>query len=84
MDLKVHGDTIESLIKERRETEKEAKSLQEQIDRLRKEREMAAPDNPDTLTALDEQLQKLTQEKSDRAHKLKNICMMARTISAGD
>ena len=86
MGLQVHGDTIESLITERRGTGKEAKELQAQIDRLRAEkaeREESA-DTAESLEELDRQIEELTVEKSERSQKLRNICRMARTISAGD
>lgn len=88
MDRRVHGDTIAALLEERRKTEKNAKDLQEQIDCLRAEREALILGNSDseneTLAALDAELEKLILEKRDSSRKLKNICMMARTISAGD
>jgi len=91
MSLQVHGDTIETLIQERRETEKENKQLQEQIDLLRSRRleiekgsgaEKAS--EADSLADLDKQIEELTLEMRERSAKLKNICRMARTISAGD
>ena len=91
MSLQVHGDTIETLIQERRETEKENKQLQEQIDLLRSRRleiekgsgaEKAS--EADSLADLDKQIEELTLEMRVRSAKLKNICRMARTISAGD
>lgn len=71
--LKVHGDTIESLIRERRETEKEVKELQKEIDRLRQDQEKNS-----------EQIKQLTLRKEQYSGKLTSICMAARTISAGD
>ena len=57
--LKTHADTIESLIRERKETEEEIRRIQEEIDRL-------------------------TELKKEKARKLTEICSVARTISAGD
>ena len=76
------GDTIESLIRERRKTEKESKLLQAQIDRL--EAEKLEKDDEGTLEALSSQIEKLSFEKREKAKKLKDICRIARTISAGD
>jgi hypothetical protein len=80
--VKMSGDTIESLIRERRKTEKESKLLQAQIDRL--EAEKLEKDDEGTLEALSSQIEKLSFEKREKAKKLKDICRIARTISAGD
>ena len=80
--MKMSGDTIESLIPERRKTEKESKLLQAQIDRL--EAEKLEKDDEGTLEALSSQIEKLSFEKREKAKKLKDICRIARTISAGD
>ena len=80
--MKMSGDTIESLIRERRKTEKESKLLQAQIDRL--EAEKLEKDDEGTLEALSSQIEKLSFEKREKAKKLKDICRIARTISAGD
>lgn len=82
MGLQAHGDTIESLLQERRGAQREAKQLQDQIDLLRAKK--LEKNDPDTLKALDEQIEELTLEKKERAQKLEDICRMARTISAGD
>ena len=85
MGAQVHGDTIESLILERRETQKEVKELQDRIDRLCAQKgENGENPESDSPAALDMQIEELTREKRERAQKLKNICRMARTISAGD
>ena len=80
--VKMSGDTIESLIRERRKTEKESKLLQAQIDRL--EAEKLEKDDEGTLEALSSHIEKLSFEKREKAKKLKDICRIARTISAGD
>ena len=80
--VKMSGDTIESIIRERRKTEKESKLLQAQIDRL--EAEKLEKDDEGTLEALSSQIEKLSFEKREKAKKLKDICRIARTISAGD
>ena len=80
--VKMSGDTIESLIRERRKTEKESKLLQAQSDRL--EAEKLEKDDEGTLEALSSQIEKLSFEKREKAKKLKDICRIARTISAGD
>lgn len=82
MGLKVQGDTIESLIQERRDTEKESKQLQIQIERLKAEK--LEKKEPGTLEALDRQIDMLSLEKREKDKKLKDICRIARTISAGD
>ena len=74
----VHGDTIESLIRERRETEEEVRRLQSEIKRLSLERG-GTPDS-----AADEELERLAQLRQEKSRKLTEICMVARTISAGD
>ena len=63
------GDTIESLIRERRKTEKESKLLQAQIDRL--EAEKLEKDDEGTLEALSSQIEKLSFEKREKAKKTK-------------
>ena len=70
--VKMSGDTIESLIRERRKTEKESKLLQAQIDRL--EAEKLEKDDEGTLEALSSQIEKLSFEKREKAKKLKDIC----------
>ena len=80
--MKMSGDTIESLIRERRKTEKESKLLQAQIDRLEAER--LEKDNAGALEELNSQIEELSFEKREKAKKLKDICRIARTISAGD
>ena len=77
-----HNDTIESLIQERRSTEKESKQLQAQIDRL--EAEKLDKDDAEIREALSIQIEALSLEKREKANKLKDICRIARTISAGD
>ena len=72
----VHGDTIESLIRERRETEEEVRRLQSEIKRLSLERGEA----PDA----DEEIERLAMLRQEKSRKLTEICMVARTISAGD
>ena len=74
----VHGDTIESLIRERRETEEEVRRLQKEIKRLSLERD-GAPDS-----AADEEIERLARLRQEKSRKLTEICMVARTISAGD
>lgn len=74
----VHGDTIESLIRERRETEEEVRRLQKEIKRLSLER----GDAPDS--AADEEIERLARLRQEKSRKLTEICMVARTISAGD
>lgn len=74
----VHGDTIESLIRERRETEEEVRRLQKEIKRLSLERGYA----PDS--AADEEIERLARLRQEKSRKLTEICMVARTISAGD
>lgn len=74
------GDTIESLIRERRKTEEEARQLQKEIERIGAEK---AAGNVETA-ALDEEISRLTQLKKEKAVKLTEICRVARTISAGD
>ena len=80
--MKMSGDTIESLIQERRSTEKESKQLQAQIDRL--EAEKLEKDDAEIREALSIQIEALSLEKREKAKKLKDICRIARTISAGD
>ena len=77
---RLHGDTIESLIRERRKTEEEARQLQKEIERIGAEK---AAGNVETA-ALDEEISRLTQLKKEKAVKLTEICRVARTISAGD
>ena len=77
-----HNDTIESLIQERRSTEKESKQLQALIDRL--EAEKLEKDDAEIREALSMQIEALSLEKREKAKKLKDICRIARTISAGD
>lgn len=77
---RLHGDTIESLIRERRKTEEEARQLQKEIERIGAEK---AASNVETA-ALDEEISRLTQLKKEKAVKLTEICRVARTISAGD
>ena len=74
----VHGDTIESLIRERRETEEAVRRLQKEIKRLSLER----GDAPDS--AADEEIERLARLRQEKSRKLTEICMVARTISAGD
>ena len=74
------GDTIGSLIRERRKTEEEARQLQKEIERIGAEK---AAGNVETA-ALDEEISRLTQLKKEKAVKLIEICRVARTISAGD
>ena len=74
----VHGDTIESLIRERRETEEEVRRLQKEIKRLSLEKG-EAPDS-----AADEEIERLARLRQEKSRKLTEICMVARTISAGD
>ena len=74
----VHGDTIESLIRERRETEEEVRRLQKEIKQLSLERG-EAPDS-----AADEEIERLARLRQEKSRKLTEICMVARTISAGD
>lgn len=78
---KSHGDTIESLIRERRKTEEEARQLQKEIERIGAEKASAGNDD---AAALDEEISRLTQLKKEKAVKLTEICRVARTISAGD
>ena len=80
--MKINDNTIESLIQERRKTEKESNMLQAQIDRL--EAEKLEKDDAGTLEALSSQIKELSFEKREKAKKLKDICRIARTISAGD
>ena len=80
--MKINDNTIESLIQERRKTEKESKMLQAQIDRL--EAEKLEKDDAGTLEALSSQIEELSFEKKEKAKKLKDICRIARTVSAGD
>ena len=78
--MKMSGDTIESLIQERRSTEKESKQLQALIDRL--EAEKLEKDDAEIREALSMQIEALSLEKREKAKKLKDICRIARTISA--
>ena len=73
--MKMSGDTIESLIRERRKTEKESKLLQAQIDRLEAER--LEKDNAGALEELNSQIEELSFEKREKAKKLKDICRIA-------
>ena len=74
----VHGDTIESLIRERRENEEEVRRLQKEIKRLSLERGEAPG------SAADEEIERLARLRQEKSRKLTEICMVARTISAGD
>lgn len=74
----VHGDTIESLIRERRETEEEVRRLQDEIKRITLERGEAPG------SAADEEIERLARLRQEKSRKLTEICMVARTISAGD
>ena len=62
--MKMSGDTIESLIRERRKTEKESKLLQAQIDRLEAER--LEKDNAGALEELNSQIEELSFENQCR------------------
>lgn len=75
------GDTIGSLIRERRKTEDEARQLQKEIERIGAEKASAGDEE---AAALDEEISRLTQLKKEKAVKLTEICRVARTISAGD
>lgn len=75
------GDTIGSLIRERRKTEEEARQLQKEIERIGAEKTSAG--NGETA-ALDEKISRLTKLKKEKAVRLAEICRVARTISAGD
>ena len=74
----VHRDTIESLIRERREAEEEVRFLQHEIDRI--SAETGKVPGPDA----DKEIERLTRLKQEKSRKLTEICMVARTISAGD
>ena len=74
----VHGDTIESLIRERRETEEEVRRLQKEIKLLSLERGEAPG------SAADEEIERLARLRQEKSRKLTEICMVARMISAGD
>ena len=80
--MKVNGDTIGSLIQERRKTEKELKELQAQIDLLKAEK--PEKEDSDIVEALNRQIEDLSLKKREKAEKMKDICRVARTISAGD
>ena len=88
MKRKAAADMIEALLQERWETEKENRQLQRQIEDIRKQREALSTepgsDGIDAAEEMDEQIVRLTQEIQERYQKLKNICLVARTISAGD
>lgn len=75
-------DTIDSIIQERRKTEKESRQLQDQINRL--EAEKLEKDDSDNLEALNRQIEELSLDKRAKAEKLKNLCRIAQMISAGD
>ena len=75
------GDTIGSLIRERRKTEEEARQLQKEIERIGTKKASAGSDE---TAMLDEEISRLTQLKKEKAVKLTEICRVARTISAGD
>lgn len=88
MRRKVVVDMVETLLQERRKAENEKRQLQQQIEDIRRQRE-ASPAEPvsdgrEAAEEMEEQIGRLTQEIAEQDRKLKNICMMARTISAGD
>ena len=88
MKRKAAADLIEVLLQERRETENEKRQLQQQIEDIRRQREalLSEPISDERKTAeeMDEQIDRLTQAIQERSQKLNNICLAARTISAGD
>ncbi len=108
MGLKGNFEVIGGLLQERKETEKEEQILQEEIDRLRRQRELIAAElaaensaqdsvqvsaenyarhsarKAETLRALDQQIEKLTKEREEQIRKRKDICKIARTVTAGD
>jgi len=79
---------IEGLLEERREAENEKRQLQRQIGDIRRKRELLSTElisgGRETAEEMDEQIDRLTQKIQERNRKLKNLCLAARTISAGD
>ena len=76
------------LLQERRETENEKRQLQRQIEGIRRKREALSAEHisggREAAEEMDEQISRLTQEVQEQSRKLKNLCLAARTISAGD
>ncbi len=79
---------IEALLQERREAENEKRQLQRQIEGIRRKREALSAEHisggREAAEEMDEQISRLTQEVQEQSRKLKNLCLAARTISAGD
>lgn len=88
MGSKVRVELIGGLLDERRETEREERRLQEEINRLCRMREALAAENTtrnmEDVQSLDRQIDDLRREQLDQIRKRKDICKMARTITAGD
>ena len=88
MKRKAAADMIEALLEERRETESEKRQLQQQIKVIRRQRESLSTEpvsgGREAAEEMDEQIGRLTQEIQERCRKLKDICLVVRTISAGD
>lgn len=88
MGLKGNFEVIGGLLDERRETEKEERLLQDQIEHLRAQRDAAAEENAvqnaDLLQSLDDQIEELTREMTEQRKRRKDICKIARTVTAGD
>ena len=88
MKRKAAADMMEALLQERREAENEKRQLQKQIGDIRRKRErlLTGPisGGRETAEEMEEQIGRLKQEIQERDRKLKNLCLAARTISAGD
>ncbi len=88
MGIKGNYEVIGGLLQERRETEKEEKQLEEQIETLRSRREALAAENSgqnaEMLQSLDRQIEDLAGELEEQIRKRKDICRIARAVTAGD
>ena len=88
MNRKAAADIIKALLQERREAENEKSQLERRVGNIRRQREELLTEpisgGRETIAEMDEQISRLAQEIREREQKLKNICMAARTICAGD
>lgn len=86
MKLPARSEMMESLVQERKENQWEEKQLQEEIDRILKEKAITESISPsaEELDELNDRLQKLSEEKAELLRKRKDLCSMARVIGVGD
>ena len=86
MKLPVRSEIMESLVRERKENQREEKLLQEEIDRILKAKALAegTSQSEEELAELNERLEKLSEEKENLVRKRKDLCSMARSVGAGD